>query len=78
MMRLFQKTPKTNEIWFDPIKQKHFYIVDKVKTDYEVYKPYDVIYENNQTRYLTSSYIRGQCVYKGKAKYKFKDIFEIK
>lgn len=77
-MKLFQRTPRINDVWFDTVKHLCFYIVDKVKTDTEVYKPYDVLYENNQTRYLTSSYIKEQCVYKGKAKYKFNDIFEVK
>lgn len=76
-MRMFEKNPRVNEIWFDSVKNKHFYIVGKCKDD-DVYKPYDVLYEDNQVRYLPKTYIKGQCIFKGKAKNKFETLFEVK
>lgn len=47
-------------------------------TDYAVYKPFDVLYDNNQTRYLETKYILENCTYIGKSKIKFEELFTTK
>lgn len=73
------KKPKINEVWLDKNKNLRFFIYNKiVGCDYEVYKPFDVLYENNQTRYLETKYILNNCEYIGKCKITFNQLFKIK
>ena len=73
------KKPKVNEVWYDNNKNRRFFIYDMIKdTDYAVYKPFDVLYDNNQTRYLETKYILENCTYIGKSKIKFEELFTTK
>lgn len=73
------KKPKVGEIWFDNKKEMRFFIYKTITdTDYEVYKPFDVLYANNQTKYLETKYILENCVFLGKSKIIFNDLFTYK
>lgn len=73
------RKPKINEVWLDKKLNKKFFIYNKIiNCEYEIYKPFDVLYENNQTRYLETKYILENCEYLGKCKISFGQLFEIK